>query len=236
MRCRDLDQLHATIDFVYDRVGGGAPICYQQLATGLGSLPLSPPVIFTPMHWAKFVRDAGLVDASKPAPEAHARAAVPGAGGSAAAAHQQHPGLDRASSTPAGLRGSNAADELAFSIESVLPSGFPFTSQSFKQPAIQFKIPGFGAQDRAQDALSPIPAAPGTGVKEAGRGGKGGNVVAGEGEGEGDEVDSVDTGGVLDLERFRALILCGLSRFRSWHLQVRSRVKLSMMHRESRTN
>ena len=232
MRCRDLEQLHATIDFVYERVGGGAPICYEQLATGLGSLPLSPPVIFTPIHWAKFVRDAELVDASKPAPEAHARAPASGAG--SAAAQRQQPGHDRASSTPAGLRVSNGADpadELAFSIESVLPSGFPFTSQSFKQPAIQFKIPGFGGQDRAQDSLSPIPAAPGTGVKEAGRGEKEAKVQGGEGEG--GEVEEVDTGGVLDLERFRALILCGLSRFRSWHLQVTRRVKLSMMHREN---
>ena len=60
VKCRDLDQLNEVIDGLYEHIGGGALIPFEQLRTGLGSLPLTPPVIMTPIHWMKFVRDPGL--------------------------------------------------------------------------------------------------------------------------------------------------------------------------------
>ena len=60
IKCRDLDEVHDVVDFLYDHVGGGAPIYFEQLRTGLGSLPLTPPILLTPIHWAKFVREPGL--------------------------------------------------------------------------------------------------------------------------------------------------------------------------------
>ena len=60
VKAQDLDQLHDLVNFLYEHVGGGAPVCFEQLRTGLGSLPLTPPVIFTPLHWVQFVKREGL--------------------------------------------------------------------------------------------------------------------------------------------------------------------------------
>jgi len=60
VKAQDLDQLHDLVNVLYEHVGGGAPVCFEQLRTGLGSLPLTPPVIFTPLHWVQFVKHEGL--------------------------------------------------------------------------------------------------------------------------------------------------------------------------------
>jgi hypothetical protein len=60
VKAQDLEHLHDLVNFLYEHVGGGAPVCFEQLRTGLGSLPLTPPVILTPLHWVRFVKHEGL--------------------------------------------------------------------------------------------------------------------------------------------------------------------------------
>ena len=107
IKCRDLDEVHEVVDFLYDHVGGGAPIYFEQLRTGLGSLPLTPPIILTPIHWAKFVREPGLC---LPATAVKTPGTQPTAAGHASAGEATSaPAPQVVSQTPADVNSESAA-------------------------------------------------------------------------------------------------------------------------------